>query len=65
MQVPFFPPVQKVEDVTEALARSLVRKAAGPAAAGVDVAIQSVKQWTMSAQVAERFMVRLVRHRQS
>ena len=59
MQVPFFPPVQKLEDVTAAAASALVRAAMGPQAGAVDVQVQSVRQWTMSAQVADRFMVRI------
>ena len=57
VQVPFFPPVQKLEDVTPAAASALVRAAMGPDAASVEVRVQSVRQWTMSAQVADRFMV--------
>ena len=57
MQVPFFPPVQKLEDVTPAAAAALIHAAMGPDAASVKVQVQSVRQWTMSAQVADRFMV--------
>ena len=60
MQVPFFPPVQRLQDVTPAVALAMVRSALGSAAAGEEVVIQSTKQWTMSAQVAERFSVRAV-----
>ena len=57
VQVPFFPPVQRLEDVTPAAASTLVRAAMGPDAASVEVRVQSVRQWTMSAQVADRFLV--------
>ena len=56
-QVPIFPPLQSAADFDEAACVVLVRAASGDPMA--DVSIAGVRTWTMSAQVAERFQVRV------
>lgn len=67
LQVPYFPPLQSAEQFTPALCSELIRAAAGftqqqqqqqgqpirQAAEGL--AVHSIKQWVMSAEVAEEY----------
>jgi hypothetical protein len=57
-QVPYFPPVQSIDDFPRARCVELVRKAADVALADVDVL--RVRAWAMHAQVAAECAPRLV-----
>jgi len=58
VQVPFFPPLQRHEAFTPAVCRQLINEAITPDGGGErlapDLAIHSVRPWTMSAEVAQR-----------
>ena len=56
MQVPFYPPIQKLQDFTEARCESLIDIASG---LNSQVQVKTVRAWTMSAQVAQSFRVGL------
>ena len=55
MQVPFYPPVQQLEQFTDAFCKDLILKASG--LNELHIVVKSVRSWTMSAQVAETFQV--------
>ncbi|KAK9800880.1 hypothetical protein WJX73_005015 [Symbiochloris irregularis] len=57
MQVPIFPPLQTLADMTPEVCMGLVRAALGPAAAEAAVDLCNVRTWTMSALNAEAFQV--------
>lgn len=57
VQVPIFPPLQTLADMTPEVCMGLVRAALGPEAAGAAVHIQNVRTWTMSALTAASFQV--------
>lgn len=50
LQLPFFPPLQRAEEFTEEVCRALIRSAAGQAPLP-DLAVHSIRPWTMSAEV--------------
>jgi 2,4-dichlorophenol 6-monooxygenase len=52
-QIPYFPPVQRLEDFTADDCRRRIRDAVGDRELAVD--IHSVQSWAMTAQVAERY----------
>ena len=52
-QIPYFPPVQRLEDFTADECRRRIRDALGDRDLGVD--IHSVQSWAMTAQVADRY----------
>eukprot|EP00250_Pteridium_aquilinum_P000259 c10286_g1_i1 orf=2-1816(-) len=53
VQVPFYPPQQRLEDFTDNACRDIICDLAG--IKHLDVDIKAVKQWVMHAQVAERY----------
>ncbi|GAX80176.1 hypothetical protein CEUSTIGMA_g7614.t1 [Chlamydomonas eustigma] len=53
-QVPFFPPLQSIDEFTEDVCLSIIQAASGLSNL-VDVQIKQVRTWTMSAEVASRF----------
>ena len=55
VQVPFYPPVQQLEQFTDAFCKDLILKASG--LDELHIVVKSVRSWTMSAQVAETFQV--------
>lgn len=55
-QVPFFPPTQSLADFPEKVCKRLLLAAIG--VQDLDVHILTVRNWTMHAEVAERFKVR-------
>ena len=56
MQIPFYPPVQQLTDFTEARCKSLIGIASG---VDPEMEVKTVRAWTMSAQVAKSFQVRI------
>ncbi|KAL7241199.1 hypothetical protein ACSBR2_006763 [Camellia fascicularis] len=54
LQIPFYPPQQKLEDFTSEICESLIFKLVGQALADVDVI--DIKPWVMHAEVAEKYM---------
>ena len=57
LQVPYFPPVQSINDFSPAKCLDILHRALGTVNVQIDV--KAVKTWTMSAQVAEQFQVRI------
>lgn len=56
-QLPYFPPLQSVDDFSPARCVALLQAAAGVAPGSLSMNIHSVRTWTMHAQVAARFKV--------
>lgn len=54
LQVPFYPPQQKLEDFSSEMCKRLIFKLAGLEL--VDVNVMDIKPWVMHAQVAEKFL---------
>lgn len=52
-QIPYFPPVQRLEDFTADICRREIRDAVGDRELAVD--IHSVQSWAMTAQIATRY----------
>ncbi len=53
--MPYFPPVQSINDFSTAKCLDILHRALGTVNIQIDV--NAVKTWTMSAQVAEHFQV--------
>lgn len=56
-QLPYFPPLQSVEDFSPARCAALLKAAVGTRLDTLRMDIHSVRTWTMHAQVAARFKV--------
>ncbi|KAA8529739.1 hypothetical protein F0562_034161 [Nyssa sinensis] len=56
LQIPFYPPQQKVEDFNSRMCERLIFKLVGRELADIDVI--DIKPWVMHAEVAEKFMSR-------
>ena len=54
--MPYFPPVQSINDFSPAKCLEILHRALGTA--NIQIEVKAVKTWTMSAQVAEHFQVR-------
>uniref|UniRef100_M1C2C5 EMB2421 n=1 Tax=Solanum tuberosum TaxID=4113 RepID=M1C2C5_SOLTU len=54
LQVPFYPPQQKLEDFSSEMCKRLIFKLAGLELA--DVNVMDIKPWVMHAEVAEKFL---------
>ncbi|KAH0753984.1 hypothetical protein KY290_024254 [Solanum tuberosum] len=54
LQVPFYPPQQKLEDFSSEMCKRLIFKLAGLEL--VDVNVMDIKPWVMHAEVAEKFL---------
>ncbi|EIE25479.1 hypothetical protein COCSUDRAFT_1587, partial [Coccomyxa subellipsoidea C-169] len=54
-QVPFFPPTQSLKDFPEGICKRLLLAATG--VQGLDIQVLNVRNWTMHAEVADRFKV--------
>ncbi len=55
IQVPIYPPQQTLADFTPDVCREVVRQSIG--LPDIPVRLGTVRQWTMSSQVANRFQV--------
>ncbi|MGV9713756.1 FAD-dependent monooxygenase [Gordonia sp. NPDC003424] len=54
-QIPYFPPIESVDDFPAEVCRSHIIDAIGDG--GVDIEIKSIQSWTMHAQVADSYRV--------
>ncbi|CAL5395988.1 unnamed protein product [Camellia sinensis] len=54
LQIPFYPPQQKLEDFTSEICERLIFELVGQALADIDVI--DIKPWVMHAEVAEKYM---------
>lgn len=52
-QVPYFPPLQCIDDYSPEVCRQLIATAAG--LPDLQPRVETVRTWTMSAQVAQRW----------
>ncbi|GAQ79756.1 Monooxygenase involved in coenzyme Q (ubiquinone) biosynthesis [Klebsormidium nitens] len=52
-QIPFYPPQQRPEEYTPEVCRDMIQKAIGDA--NSPVLVRSIRPWTMTAQVAEKY----------
>ena len=55
MQVPIYPPQQSLDDFTPEVCQRIVRESIG--LPNIPVRLGTVRQWTMSSQVANQFQV--------
>ena len=58
VQVPIYPPQQTLADFTPDMCRQVVRQSLG--LPDIPIRLGTVRQWTMSSQVADRFQVSYV-----
>ncbi|KAM7251196.1 hypothetical protein ACFE04_023079 [Oxalis oulophora] len=54
LQMPFYPPQQKLEDFTPEICKKLIFKLAG--GEFLDIVVTDIKPWVMHAEVAENFL---------
>ncbi|XP_052205347.1 uncharacterized protein LOC127810117 isoform X2 [Diospyros lotus] len=54
LQIPFYPPQQKLEDFTSEMCEKIIFQLVGKELADIDVV--DIKPWVMHAEVAEKFM---------
>ncbi|KAG9446658.1 hypothetical protein H6P81_012786 [Aristolochia fimbriata] len=54
LQIPFYPPQQKIEDFSSEVCKEIILKLVGQKLE--DVCVKDVKPWVMHAEVAERFV---------